>query len=540
MADAATTPRRRAWDALAAGSPFDVLVIGGGCSGLGVAVDAADRGLRVALVERDDFAAGSSSRSTKLVHGGVRYLQRGDVKLVREALHERGLLLRNAPHLCHRRRFVIPAWAWWERPWYGLGMKAYDALAGRLGLGPSRWLSREQALAALPNAKRDRLRGAITYEDGQFDDARLCVALARTAQERGAVLLNHAEVAALVHERGRVAGAEVQSGPLGHAVVRAEVVVNCTGPFSDGVLAMDRLGGGVPAGGLIAPSRGSHVVLDAAFLGGPDALMVPRTPDGRVLFAIPWHGRVVVGTTDEPLDHAPRDPRPSEQEVAFLLQTAAGVMEKAPGRADVRASFAGVRPLVRPAGAGTNTAKLSRDHTLRVSASGLITLAGGKWTTYRRMAEDAVDRVVELGGFHAPPCGTRRLPLHGAPAAREVAEPAGAFEPRDLFGSLAPALDELCRERPGWNQPLHPSLPHRVGEVAWAARHEMAETLEDALARRLRVTLLDVEAARASAAPAAAAMAAELGWDDAQQAAAEARFLATLPPAGAGPPAAVG
>ena len=510
----ASGPRALAWDAIRAAEPFDVLVIGGGCSGLGVAVDAAHRGLRVGLVERADFAAGSSSRSTKLVHGGVRYLQRGDVGLVREALHERGLLLRNAPHLCHRRRFVIPTYRWFEKPWYGVGMKAYDALAGKLGLGASRVLGRDAAAAALPNAKRDGLTGAVTYEDGQFDDARLCVALLRTAQNAGALLLNHATVTGLVHEGGRVAGAEVGAAGLGQATVRARVVVNCTGPFSDGVLAMDGPGGGPPEGGLIAPSRGSHVVLDAAFLGGADALMVPKTPDGRVLFAIPWHGKVVVGTTDVPLDEAEADPHASPEEVAFLLDTAAAVMERAPAASDVRATFAGVRPLVRKAGSKGNTAKLSRDHDLRVSGSGLVTLSGGKWTTYRRMAEDTVDRAVAVGKLKAGPCETRTLRLHGATEAREVSEPAERFDPRDLHGTDAEALDALCAERPGWGDPLHPAFPHRVGEVAWAARHELAATLEDALFRRLRVALLDAAAAVELAPRAAEAMGEELGWSE--------------------------
>src|SRR5436305_5152015 len=489
----------------AAREPWDLLVVGGGATGLGTAVEAAARGFRTLLAEAGDFAGGTSSRSTKLVHGGVRYLRQGDVGLVLEALRERGRLLANAPHLVRELAFVVPTYAAWERPFYGIGLKLYDLLAGRLGLGPSRRLSREEALARLPTLEPAGLRGGIVYQDAQFDDARLAIALARTLVDLGGTAVNYMPVTGLLKEGGLVRGALARDAESGeeHAV-RARVVVNAAGVFADAVRHLDD-----PASPpVIAPSQGVHLVLDRSFQPGDSAILVPHTADGRVLFAVPWHGRVVVGTTDTPVDRPALEPRPLAPEIEFLLTHAARYLTRDPAPADVLACFAGLRPLVRPAaGAGRDTAALSRDHALLVSPSGLVTLAGGKWTTYRRMGEDAVDHAALLAGLPEAPSVSATLPLHGwtgasAPLAEGTA-----------YGADLPALDRLAGERPGWGEPLHPRLPYRVCEAVWAVRHEMARTVEDVLARRTRALLLDARASVEAAPAVARLLAAELGRD---------------------------
>ncbi|MBC8327756.1 MAG: glycerol-3-phosphate dehydrogenase/oxidase, partial [Planctomycetes bacterium] len=392
------------------GAPWDLLVIGGGATGAGVAVDAAARGYSTLLLEGADFGSGTSSRSTKLVHGGVRYLQQGNVSLVVEALHERGRLRRNAPHLVRDLRFVVPNYEWWEAPWYGIGLKVYDLLAGRYGFGSSKLLSREQVLEAIPTLERDGLRGGVSYHDGQFDDARLLINLVQTAAEQGATVLNHAPVTGLLKgSDGLVRGAVFrdQEGGAEHQV-RARAVVNATGPFVDGVRRLDD----PAAAPLIAPSQGVHLVLDRGFLPGDTAIMVPRTRDKRVMFAIPWRGRTLLGTTDTAIEELLLEPRAQEDEVDFLLGTAADYLTRDPSRADVLALFTGIRPLVRAGGAGS-TAALSRDHTVLTSDSGLITVCGGKWTTYRKMAEDVVEVAAAVAGLEERDCPTRELRVHG-------------------------------------------------------------------------------------------------------------------------------
>nr|WP_199756889.1 glycerol-3-phosphate dehydrogenase/oxidase [Tautonia sociabilis] len=483
---------------------WDVLVIGGGATGLGVAVDSAARGYRTALVERLDFGQGTSSRSTKLVHGGVRYLRQGNVFLVVEALRERATLLRLAPHLVSPLRFVVPSYSWWEGPYYGAGLKAYDLLAGRRGLEPSRWLSAREAAEALPTIRTEGLRGGVRYVDGLFDDARLLVALARTAAGLGATVVNYVRVDRLLKgEGGRVEGVAATDVEASRALtIRAKVVVNATGPFSDDLRREDDPG----SRPIISPSRGSHVVLPRRFLPGDSALMIPRTPDGRVLFAIPWHDRVVLGTTDSPVDLVPIEPRPTAREVDFLLETAAGYLAEPPALGDVRSCFAGIRPLVR-SGEGRNTARLSRDHHLEVSPSGLVTICGGKWTTYRKMAEVAVSRAAEVAGLPRLPCPTADLPIQGH------REGTPADDPMAVYGSDAEAVVSLSRERPGLADRLHPALPIIGAEVAWAARREMARTVEDVLCRRTRAAFLDAEAAEEMAPAVASLLAAELGRD---------------------------
>jgi glycerol-3-phosphate dehydrogenase len=457
---------------------WDVLVIGGGATGLGCAIDAATRGYRTALLEAGDFARGTSSRSTKLVHGGVRYLRQGNVSLVLEALKERGLLRRNAPHLVTDLPFVVPNYDWWEAPFYGIGLRLYDMLAGKLGFGPSRNLSKKETLERLPTIETEGLRGGVIYHDGQFDDARLAVAMAQTAASRGAALMNYAPVVRLEHSKGVLRGLVVRDLESGREIaLEGKVVINATGPFTDAVRRLDE----ADAAPMILPSQGIHVVLDRAFLPGASAIMVPHTDDGRVLFAIPWKGRVVVGTTDTPLERVSYEPRPREEEIDFLLEHAARYLTKDPTRSDVLSGFAGIRPLVGASPDGS-TAAVSRDHTVHISRSGLVTVTGGKWTTYRKMAEDAVDQAALVGGLPEKPCVTATLGIHD------------------------PGPDEA-------SEALHPRLELREAEVRRAARDEMARTVEDVLSRRSRALVLDARAAIDVAPRVAAILAAELGRD---------------------------
>jgi glycerol-3-phosphate dehydrogenase len=510
---------------LAERRPWDVLVIGGGATGLGAAVDAAARGYRTALLEGFDFAKGTSSRSTKLAHGGVRYLRQGDLSLVIEALHERGLLLRNAPHLVHHLRFVVPSYEWWEGPFYGAGLKVYDLLAGRLGLGPSRQLSRAETLALLPTVEPAGLRGGVVYHDAQFDDARLAVTLARTLDDLGGVPVNAVRVVGLLKAsgpHGLIAGVTARDEESGETFeVPARVVINATGVFADAVRRLDEPG----VEPLLAPSQGVHLVLDRRFLPGDSAVLVPHTDDGRVLFAVPWLGRVIVGTTDTPVAAAALEPRPLPQEIDFLLGHAGRYLTGHPRASDVLSCFAGLRPLIASAGGmpaggaggtvggasgtvGGGTAALRREHLVQVAPSGLVTITGGKWTTYRRMGQDAVDAAAAVAGLPDRPSVTATLRLHGAPAA----EGGDGDQPLD-----DPELAGLVTERPEWGELLHPRLPYRAADVVRAARHEMARSVEDALARRTRALLLDARASVEAAPRTAALLAAELGRDDAWQ-----------------------
>jgi glycerol-3-phosphate dehydrogenase len=512
--------RQRALDAVDDRQTWDFIVIGGGATGLGVAVDAASRGYRTLLLEQGDLGQGTSSRSTKLVHGGVRYLQQGNVALVIDALQERGLLLANAPHLVRNLSFVVPNYEWWEGPFYGIGLKMYDLLAGRHGFGRSRVLSRQRTLQLLPTLEPRGLNGGVIYYDGQFDDARLCVALARTAAEQGAAVVNYARVTGLIKEGAVVSGVRFRdqdparsAGPANGATgmageekeVRARVVINATGPWTDDVRRMDD----AQVGRLVRHSQGVHLVLSRDFLPGESAIMVPRTDDGRVLFAIPWLDRVLVGTTDTPVAGASLEPVALDDEVTFLLQHAGRYLDRQPGREDVLSVFAGLRPLVGGAEGDdeTATASLSRDHTLLISESGLVTITGGKWTTYRKMAEDTVDQAATLADLDDRPCVTRKLHLHGYHANAE------RFGELAHYGSDAPELRDLLRRDPRYAEPLHHAFPSRAGEVVWAARHEMARTVEDVLSRRTRALILDARAAVAAAPTVAALMAEELGLD---------------------------
>jgi glycerol-3-phosphate dehydrogenase len=490
---------------------WDMAVIGGGATGVGIAVDAASRGYSVCLVEQSDFGKGTSSRSTKLVHGGVRYLQQGNVALVIEALKERGILRQNAPHLVHDLAFVVPNYAWWEAPFYGIGMKVYDLLAFRYGFGKSRHLAKEEVLAHIPNLEQTGLRGGVLYYDGQFDDARLLINLAQTAENQGAVLLNYAPVVGLTRDaEGFVDGivfTDLESGRRHTA--RARCVINATGAFSDAIRKIDD----PDARPMIAPSQGVHVMLDGSFLSGDSAIMVPRTSDGRVLFAIPWHGHTLVGTTDTPIDNVSLEPVALEEEIEFILDTASRYLTRRPTRDDILSVFAGIRPLVKSSELGgvASTAALSREHTIEVGRSGLLTIAGGKWTTYRKMAEDCVDHAATLAKLDERPCVTRTLNIHGYhPHAEE-------FGDLGYYGSDATGLRELVTTASGLGRQLHPALPIRAVQVVWAVRHEMARTVDDVLSRRTRALFLNAKAALAMAPAVAKLMAAELGRNESWQ-----------------------
>jgi glycerol-3-phosphate dehydrogenase len=485
---------------------------------VGIAVDAAARGYSVALFEQSDFGKGTSSRSTKLVHGGVRYLQQGNISLVMEALKERGLLLQNAPHLVHDLEFVVPNYAWWEAPFYGIGLKVYDMLAGKYGFGPSELLSRDQVLERIPTLSQDGLRGGVKYHDGQFDDARLLINLAQTAAEQGALLLNYTRVTALAKDGGGfVHGLTFLDAESGAShTIAARSVINATGPFCDALRRVDDPG----AAPMIAPSQGVHLVFSRDFLPGDTAIMVPHTRDGRVMFAIPWHGHALVGTTDTPISESTLEPSPLMHEIDFILDTASDYLARRPSRSDILSVFTGIRPLVK-SGDVSNTATLSRDHTIHISSSGLLTIAGGKWTTYRRMAEDAVDHAIVLGHLEEKPCVTRELRIHGfAPQAERY----GALA---IYGSDAPAIDKLIRDEPELAAPLHAALPITGAEVVWAAREEMARTVEDVLARRTRALFLNASAALAMAPEVARLLARALGCDSAWQQEQLAAFRAT-------------
>jgi glycerol-3-phosphate dehydrogenase len=466
--------------------PWDLIVIGGGATGAGCAVDAASRGLDVLLLEQSDFGKGTSSRSTKLVHGGVRYLAQGNIPLVREALKERGVLLRNAPHLVHKTGFVVPCYSPWQKLYYGAGLKIYDLLAGKYGLGKTRILSREETLERLPNVNPQGLRGGVLYFDGQFDDARLLLDLVKTACEQGAAVLNYARVTSFIKDAGgRVTGVVFEDALTDRRLeARAGAVINATGAFCDEVRKMSDAG----AAEIVTLSQGIHLVFDRSFLPGDNALMIPKTSDGRVLFAIPWHDHVVVGTTDTPIETPKLEPAAHDAEIEFILETAAKYFAKKPGREDILSIFTGIRPLVKEGGA-RNTAALSRGHTIEIDASGLLTITGGKWTTYRRMAEDAVNQA----GFEGRPSKTEELRV---------------YEP-DAGGIRA-----LIEENPELGNRLHNDLPYTGAEVVWAARHEMAQTLEDVLARRTRALFLNARAAVESAPLVARIMSGELGKTD--------------------------
>ena len=464
---------------------WDFIVIGGGATGIGCAVDAASRGYSVLLLEQSDFGKGTSSRSTKLVHGGVRYLAQGNISLVREALKERSILLKNAPHLVRKQAFVVPAYSYWDKFFYGAGLKTYNFLSGKSGFGKSEILSVEETLNRLPNIKKDELHGGILYYDGQFDDTRLLVNLAQTAVENGATLLNYVRVFSLsTDESGKIDGAAVSDEISGQIfLAKAKVVVNATGAFCDNLRQMSERS----AEKIITPSQGIHLVFDKKFLPSESAMMIPKTSDGRVLFAIPWHDYAVFGTTDTLIEKPELEPQAQEKEIEFILATAAEYLENPPAREDILSIFVGIRPLVKAENA-QNTAALSRDHTIEIDKSNLLTITGGKWTTYRAMAEDAINQASELAALPAEKCVTEGLKIHGFSSDSEK------FGDLGIYGADAIEIQKLIDENPAFGEKLHADLPYRKAEIIWACRREMAQTIEDVLARRTRALFLNAKA----------------------------------------------
>lgn len=485
-------------------------MIGGGATGLGVALDAASRGLKVLLLEAHDFGKGTSSRSTKLVHGGVRYLAQGNIRLVYGALRERGLLLKNAPHIVSRRSFVIPCYTIWEKAQYLSGLKIYDWLSGRLSLGASRVISKKEVIAALPNIRQQGLVGGVRYFDGQFNDTRLLINLAQTCIDQGATVLNYIPVTGfLKNDRGRIGGVRATDRETGKEYsISAKSVINATGVFVDQVLRMEEHG----AAPVVTLSQGIHLVVPKQFLPGEDALMIPKTADDRVLFAVPWEEHVLVGTTDTPVKELLLEPQALEAEVNFILQTVARYMAPAPARSDVLSVFAGLRPLV----AGNRkkkTKQLSRDHSIFVSNSGLISVTGGKWTTYRQMGVDVVNQAIGVHRLEARICCTHELKIHGFTNEKNSGHLC-------VYGSDAPSIVRMMQEDPSMRQEIAAGFPHTAAEVVWAVRHEMARTVEDVLARRLRLLFLDARNAMAAAPVVAAIMRKELhrdaAWEERQ------------------------
>ena len=484
---------------------FDVIVIGGGSTGLGIALDSVTRGYKTLLLEQLDYAKGTSSRSTKLVHGGVRYLAQANISLVREALKERGLLEQNAPHLVKNQTFLIPNYKWWEGAYYTLGLKAYDFLAGKLSLGASKHVSKDETIRKLPTIQKDKLKGSVSYRDGQFDDSRLAVNIAQTAIEKGGLLLNYFKVKNLTKDANdKVSGViAIDQETQKEHTFKGKSVINATGVFADDILQMDKPG----AKKRIQPSQGVHLVFDKSFLPSEDAIMIPKTDDGRVLFAVPWHDKVIVGTTDVMVDKHSTEPNATEKEVDFILETFNRFIEKKATREDIKSIYAGLRPLAAPEDETGKTKEISRGHKILVSDTGLISITGGKWTTYRKMAEDTLDKVIELGKLTKKACVTETLSIHGAMETEE------RNNHLYVYGTDQAHLHKLISEDSSLGEKVHPDLEYLNVEVLWAARHEMARTVEDVLARRVRVLFLDAKKSIEMAPKVAEILAKELNKD---------------------------
>lgn len=482
---------------------WDVVVIGGGASGLGAAVDAASRGYKTVLVEQHDFAKATSSRSTKLVHGGVRYLAQGDVALVLEALQERGMLLKNAPHLVSKQEFIIANYEWWGAPYYTIGLKVYDLMSGNYGFGDSEHINREEVIKKIPNISKEELSSGVKYFDGQFDDSRLAITLAQSLHDHGGTALNYMKVTALrKNKSGMVKGVFVKDMESGEEhKIKARVVINATGVFADEIIQMDDPG----AEQSIVASRGVHLIVDKKFLGSHSAIMIPKTDDDRVLFGVPWHDKVILGTTDTPVSETSLEPRAIDEEVDFILTTAAQYLNVAPKRKDVLSIYAGLRPLAAPEKEGKETKEISRGHTISVSLAGLVSIIGGKWTTYRKIGEDAVNKAMLMGGLKERPSVTGQMPLHGFMM--------GAAENDHLrwYGSDALKIRSIVDKNPSLGEKIIESYPYTKAQIVWAVRDEMARTVEDFLARRIRLLFTDAKAAIEAAPVVAKIMANELG-----------------------------
>jgi len=485
---------------------WDLVVVGGGASGLGVALDGLSRGLSVLLLEKSDFAKGTSSRSTKLLHGGVRYLAQGDVSLVLEALKERGLIMKNAPHVSRRQSFIIPLYTYFDKLKYGVGLKVYDLMAGNLRVGWSRLMSKKETIEKLPTINQKGLKGGVEYFDGQFDDARLALNIAQTCDELGGTMLNYMKVVSLIKdEKGIVSGLKAKDSINDETyTIQAKTVVNATGVFADKVLKMDN----PDAKKTIQPSQGAHIVVDISFLGSKDALMIPQTSDGRVLFGIPWHGKLVLGTTDTVRKTPKNEPSPLAKEIDFILDTCAEYLVKKPTRKDVLSTFAGMRPLAAPSGEGAKTKEISRSHKVTISDSHLVSIIGGKWTTFRKMGEDTIDAINKLKGLNLEKSKSQLIKFYGY----THDEPEEAH--LSIYGSDAANIKQLADARPELKEKLHPDYSFTKAEVVWMVKKEMANKIEDVLARRLRILFLDARAATEMAPVVAEIMAKELSHGD--------------------------
>jgi glycerol-3-phosphate dehydrogenase len=483
---------------------WDVIVIGGGATGMGIALDSSSRGYKTLLLEQSDFAKGTSSRSTKLVHGGVRYMAQGDLLLVMEALHERGLMLKNAPHLTFNQEFVIPIYTIWDAIMYTVGLKFYDILAGRLSMGKSYFINRGKTLSRLPLLKQSGLLGGVVYHDGQFDDSRMAMALAHSSADRGALVMNYFKVTGLLKDdRGMINGVMAVDEVSGDKYnLNTNLVINATGVFADSVAGMDN-----PASKqTIKPSQGVHIVLDRSFLMSDSAIMIPKTDDGRVLFAIPWYDEVVVGTTDTPVDEISLEPVALEKEINFILNTAEKYLVKPPRREDILCIFAGLRPLAANPDKPASTKEVSRRHKITLSPSGLLSIIGGKWTTYRCMAEETIDKAIKSGFLEKKKCITSDLKLTNLDSANH----SGRLH---IYGEGAAEIEKLISESPDYGKKLDPRLPYTRAEIIWICRNEMPVTIEDILARRTRALLLNARASTEIAPEVAALMASEMGHD---------------------------
>ncbi len=488
---------------------WDVIIIGGGACGLGTAVDASSRGLKTILVEAVDFAKGTSSRSTKLVHGGVRYLEQGDISLVREALKERGLLAKNAQHLVKNQSFIIPNYNWWAGYFYTIGLTIYDILSGRLSLGKSKFLSKKKTIELLPTVEQNGLRNGVIYHDGQFDDSRLAINLAQTAVENGACILNYMKVINLLKNKNhQVIGVIVEDAKTATKhEIKGKAVINATGVFTNSIMKMNEK----VYKKYVVPSQGIHLVFDKSFLPNENALMIPKTSDGRVLFAIPWHDKIVIGTTDTLMKSHSLEPIATEKEIKFVLETAQKYLSNKPTRADVLSVFAGLRPLSAPEEKGQSTKEVSRSHKIIVSETGLITITGGKWTTYRKIGEDIINKAIAIHKLPKLKCKTVHLHIHGNLKTNEVDRKNHLY----IYGSDIPEILKLQRNEPKLKEKLHTNYEYTLAEVVWAIRNEMATTIDDILARRVRLLFLDARAAIESSQKVAEILAKELGYDSA-------------------------
>lgn len=484
---------------------WDIIIIGGGASGLGAAVDASSRGYKTLLLEQYDYTIGTSSRSTKLIHGGVRYLEQGNISLVFDALKERGLLLRNAPHLVKNMRFIIPSYAWWQKPFYTLGLKFYDLLSKKLSFGKSESLSKEKTISLLPTLEEKGLRGSIKYHDGQFDDSRLGINLVQTIIENGGTALNYIKVEDFKKENGKINGvyaSDMLTGDSYH--LKAKVVLNATGVFVNNLIQKDN----PSSSKIVKPSQGVHIVVDQKFLKSEHALLIPKTKDGRVLFAVPWHNRVILGTTDLPKESALLEPKATNEEIDFILDTAGRYLTNKPTRKDIKSVFAGLRPLVAPKeNSNGKTKEISRNHKIIVSKSNLVTIIGGKWTIYREMGEDSVNELIKVGNLPNKTSVTENLRIHGFKEVNDF------NNPMYCYGSDAKAMKSLVLKDPSLNDWVSEQLSIKKIQIVWAVRNEYAINIDDVLSRRTRALLLDAKESVKIAPYVANIMALELGYD---------------------------